>query len=455
MHLIECIAVGGFKINGPPEMGKGPMESEEYQEMNKGASLPSPTQAGRIETCQEMIEEARRCLENNDKECITKLIEELIKANCHDGRLVGGEIADSVKNAFHKLWLVSGDKARCKLLSLLKDLGVSKRWIKTALNDPKGLRRISERCGIKIERRAAKNKIIEEIEDLMKKELGWTEESMCRNLLRFIGINVNEFERHGIDVCGWLRAGTSISYLVGMIASDIADRVVKAENNEYVKVSLKTTEAISAVIFPRILSNIGRPGVTFVWDNGTPRQRKRTGIVAVEYYVYVRKEEWKWLSIEELIKYIKALSPEDVPKLIAGMIDGDGTIYYDVGDSILYITITACKACEKRALLDAAQEALRKLGIKSKIHEIDHKARLEVYGKNAIKLLRLIVTYLHHPIKYLRARLILMLHDGKIDYDTFVELYNQTKYGDKDDPKRYHGLEALAQTAPQTHTHGE
>jgi len=29
MHLVRCIAVsaeGGFKINGPPEMGKGPMQ---------------------------------------------------------------------------------------------------------------------------------------------------------------------------------------------------------------------------------------------------------------------------------------------------------------------------------------------------------------------------------------------------------------------------------------------
>jgi hypothetical protein len=75
-------------------------------------------------------------------------------------------------------------------------------------------------------------------------------------------------------------------------------------------------------------------------------------------------------------------------------------------------------------------------------------------GKNAIKLLRLIMPYLRHPLKRLRAKLILMLHDGKIDDDTFAELYNQSKYEDEDDPKRGHTVEALTRAAPQTHTHG-
>jgi hypothetical protein len=48
MHQSECLAKGGFKIiNGPPRVGKGPMESEEYQEMNKRRSLPAPTHPGR------------------------------------------------------------------------------------------------------------------------------------------------------------------------------------------------------------------------------------------------------------------------------------------------------------------------------------------------------------------------------------------------------------------------
>ena len=55
MHLIRCIAKGGFKINGPPRIGKGPMESEESLKPSNETSLPQPTQAGRIETCTGLI----------------------------------------------------------------------------------------------------------------------------------------------------------------------------------------------------------------------------------------------------------------------------------------------------------------------------------------------------------------------------------------------------------------
>ncbi|KUO82399.1 MAG: hypothetical protein AT718_08350 [Vulcanisaeta sp. JCHS_4] len=145
MHLVRCIAVsaeGGFKIiNGPPKNGKGPMSSKEDQEMNKGASLPQPTQAGRIELCQEAIKEARRCLENNDKDCITRLIEELVRNQCHNGNAVGKEIADRVRGVVHELWLVSDNERRCELLKILRDLDVSKNWVRdgvgTKLEGPK------------------------------------------------------------------------------------------------------------------------------------------------------------------------------------------------------------------------------------------------------------------------------------------------------------------------------
>jgi len=101
---------------------------------------------------------------------------------------------------------------------------------------------------------------------------------------------------------------------------------------------------------------------------------------------------------------------------------------------------------------------LRKLGIESRIYEYKTRngAELRVYGKSAIELLRLIVPYLHHPIKRLRVELILMLRDGKIDRETLTTLYGLTKYGDSNnDPKRYHAVDALTRVAPQTHTHGE
>ena len=111
MHLSKrfaASAMGGFKIiNGPSTKDKGPMSSKEDLEPSNETSPSRPTQAGRIELCQEAIKEARKCLGNGDKECVMRLIEELIKANCHDGRLIGKEVADGVREIVHELWLVS------------------------------------------------------------------------------------------------------------------------------------------------------------------------------------------------------------------------------------------------------------------------------------------------------------------------------------------------------------
>jgi hypothetical protein len=48
--------MGGFKIiNGPPRIGKGLMPNEEDLKSSNKASLPKPTQAGRIDACTELI----------------------------------------------------------------------------------------------------------------------------------------------------------------------------------------------------------------------------------------------------------------------------------------------------------------------------------------------------------------------------------------------------------------
>ena len=98
MHRSRCLAKGGFKINGPPKNGKGPMIIKEVSDTSNEASLPKPTQVGRIETCTELISKAMKCLENNDKQCVMRKIEELVKANCHNGNMVGNEIVSSVKD---------------------------------------------------------------------------------------------------------------------------------------------------------------------------------------------------------------------------------------------------------------------------------------------------------------------------------------------------------------------
>jgi hypothetical protein len=399
----------------------------------------------RSELCQRLIEEARKCLGSGDRECVLRKIEELVRANCHDGRILGKEVAGKVKGIVHELWLVSDNELRCKLLRTLRELGVTKKWVRGALKmnrkdlDKKWRTRCNIEWGIRIKRRD----IVKRVEGLLRERFGWSETRMCETLLKYIGVDTEAFRKYGIEPCDWVHAGFDDIYLMGIILSDSHIEVV----NNYVEIQLGTTNTIGAVFF---LSLLREPSLSISWFNG------KTRLVEVRYLIVLGKvDKWGWVNREELIKRVRALRPEDVPRLIAGAVDGDGSISYDFDRSRPFINIVSCKACEKRIFLDALQEALRKLGIEGKIYESSDSAVLEVYGKEAVKLLRLITPHLRHPLKHLRAKLILMLHDRKIDYDTFAELYSQTMYEDRNnDPKRCRAIDILAQAAPQTHTHG-
>jgi len=444
MHQSECLAKGGFKINGLPKNGKGPMIIKEISDISNEASLPKPTQVGRIETCTELIRQATKCLKNNDKECVLRKIEELVRADCHNGYAVGREAADEVRDVVHELWLVSDNELRCELLKMLRNFGISKGWVKKAAHtSSQYLDKCLARCGINWESGVARGNIVKMIEGLLRERFGWSESKMCESLLYYIGIDVETLRKHGINPCDWIYMQTDDVYFMGIALSDLS---IEVKNNR-VKTLLGTSNAIDAVFFSLLLQYVREPSILIAWAKGGR-------IIEVTYFITVRADKWGWTNREELIKRIKALRLEDMPRLIAGAVDGDGSLGYNFTKSVPFIEITACKTCEKRVFLNALQEALRKLGIESRIYETDHGAKLGFYGKKAIKLLRLITPHLRHPLKRLRAKLILMLHEGKIDDETFTELYEQTEYEDENDPKRGHAVEALARAAPQTHTHG-
>ena len=110
-------------------------------------------------------------------------------------------------------------------------------------------------------------------------------------------------------------------------------------------------------------------------------------------------------------------------------------------------------------MLDVLKEIIaRRFGIVGSIESRENATAdaLVFRGKKAVRLLRRIVKYIHHPIRRLRTELILALHDGIISPEEFERLYNMTKYEQGGpDIKRNHALETLIQAAPQTHTHGE
>jgi hypothetical protein len=463
MHLGECFAVGGFKINGLPKMGKGPMESEEDQESRDEASLPRPTQAGRIETCTELIRQAMKCLENNDKDYVMGKIEELIRANCHNGYAVGKETADKVKDVVHGLWLISDSGEVCRLLMLLRNLSVSKNWVREALGmNSKDLNKRLAKCGIDWESKATRNDIVKVIEGLLRERFGWSEARMCEEVWKFVGIDVNAFRRHGIEPCVWLNDLEKLGdlkkpYWFGLRVSDL---MVK-EFGDIISLEIDTTGSVDAVFFPTLLNTVKTPSLIVKRKRGAPGVKYIQKQIALVYYVNLGIDEWPWpikLSADELEKILNSLSDEGLAMFVAGVVDGDGSVrcVFEDDNAYVHVGITACKNCPKRLNLDVLRDIIaRRFGIIGTINQLKTADALVFGGENAIRLLRRIVRYMHHPIRRIRAELILALYDGRIDEKEFERLYEQTEYElGGPDIKRNHALEALIWAAPQTHTHG-
>ena len=469
MHRSRCFAAsaeGGFKINGPPINGKDPMSNEEDKKSSNEASPPQPTQAGRIETCTELISKAMRCLENNDKQCVTRLIEELIKANCHDGNAVGREIADKVKDLVHEMWLRDrgNDEYRCGLLRMLRDLNVSKRWVKKALcMVTKMLNKWLRRCVIDWESKTTRYSVVKEIKDLLRDKLGWNEIKMCEEMWKFIDVDVNAFRRRGIEPCIWLNGLELLSdlrrpYWLGLRASDLVIR----RHRGGVESALNTTNSVDAIFFLTLLGTIKTPSLAINWKREAPATKYAFESIVLSYYVYLSANAWPWpieLSASELERVLDGFGGGELTEFIAGLLDGDGAVvyYYNDEPEFVFVWIAACRDCPKRFILDVLKRVIaERFGIISNIYFKTTSAdALMFYNRNAISLLRHIIKYIHHPLKRLRAELILAYYDGRISRKEFKRLYDMTKYEQgAPDIKRNHGLEALARAAPQTHTHG-
>ena len=408
-----------------------------------------------------MISKARRCLDNDDKECATKLIEDLIKNQCHNGYVVGREIADKVKDVVHELWLVSDNELRCELLRMLRNFGISKGWVKVALSmSRKDWNKWLVKCGIDWEGRATRNNIVNDIEGLLRR-LGWSEVRMCEELFKFIGIDVDEFRRYGVEPCIWLEGLEELSnlkhpYWLGMASSDLAIKKL----GRAIGLELGTTNAVDAVFFPKILSTVKAPSLRIVWKRWVSTAKYVDKTAYLQYYIILGINNWSWLTkldVNELKKMLNSFSDEELAEFIAGEIDGDGSIRYNKYSKAVYVDITACKNCPKRVMLDVLKEVIaERFGIVGGDASFETADALEFGGEKAVRLLRRVIRYIHHPLRRLRAELILALHDGRISREVFEKLYEMTEYElGGPDVKRNHALEALVRAAPQTHTHGE
>jgi len=229
-----------------------------------------------------------------------------------------------------------------------------------------------------------------------------------------------------------------------------------------VRLEVSTSSTISAVFFPTLLSMAKMPSPFIIQARGAPTTKYVHKPIELRYYVDLGTDEWPWpteLSAYELEKILSSFNDKELAMFVAGEIDGDGAIRYEKiqnNKEKVTVLITACKACPKRLILDVLRDTIAKrFGIIGTINHLGTDDALVFRGEKAVRLLRLIRPFVHHPLRRLRIELILALHDGKISREAFEELYKTTEYErGAPDIKRNHALEALAQTAPQTHTHG-
>jgi hypothetical protein len=375
---------------------------------------------------------------------------------------VGKEIADRVRGVVHELWLVSDNERRCELLKILRDLGVSKNWVRDALGQSsKDLNRWLVKCGIDWEGRATRNEIAKQLEDFLREKFGWDEVKMCEELWKFVGVDVNEFSRHGIEPCSWLNGLEELSdlrrpYWLGLRASDLTTEKFDDE----IALEIGTTNSIDAVFFPVLLGTIKTPGLAIKWKESMPAAKYVSKSIGLSYYIDLGINEWPWpteLDADEFERILNAFSDEELAEFVAGEVDGDGVVWYDYENGYVAVSIAACKNCPKRVVLDVLKEVIaRRFGIVGNDGSLGGAYALVFGGEDAVKLLRRVVKYIHHPLRRLRAELILALYDGIISPEKFEELYKPTKYKrGEPDVKRNRGLDALVRAAPQTHTHGD
>ena len=246
--------------------------------------------------------------------------------------------------------------------------------------------------------------------------------------------------------------------LYRLMRSGISDLVVKKCGNNIV-LELSTTNSVDAIFFPVLLNMARTPGLKIEWKRVAPTAKYVRKAIALGYYVDLGIGDRPWpikLNADELKRILDGFSDEELAMFVSGLLDGDGSVWYDYNSSV-YVKISAYKACPKRMVLGILRGIIAKrFGIIGRIYPLNNSDVLMFYDESAVRLLRLIRPFVHHPLRRLRIKLILAYYDGKISKDEFMKLYEQTKYElGAPDVKRNNALEILTRAAPQTHTHGE
>jgi hypothetical protein len=301
---------------------------------------------------------------------------------------------------------------------------------------------------------AGRSRLVEEIEEILRRRLGWNEIMMSNIMWRFIDVNVEEFLSRGINPHMWLYALNGLSaedpYWLGVYYGDLYVRW----QGRSATIVLHTTNTIDAIYFMILMRTIATPSVELIWSRNQ-----------LSVYYRVTLERWPWHDVDPNI--ISSFSISDVLKFFVGLLDTDGSI--DVtyikqrnrkGEfkRRLEVRIFACKQKECADFLYYIRDVIyEKLGIEGDVLLRKEDSELRYMGRHGAELLKYIRQYIAHPLKRLRSEIYLKYYDGELNWREFDHLYIPLKYDSNihSDPKRGKAVEILTQAAPQTHTHGD
>jgi len=205
---------------------------------------------------------------------------------------------------------------------------------------------------------------VEEIEEILRRRLGWDEYQMSSKMWEYVGVYVGVLIAYGIDPHAWIevlhRLTVNDTYMLGAVHGDI---YVRALSPSWYEVSATTSSTIGVLYFERLMRSIKTPGIDI-------SMRRREGgrmpnMIYVKFYVLLRKGEWPWHG--KGYETISSFNTSELLSYLAGLIDTDGSVRVVVEPPrkpMFMIDITSANIEFLKYLRDVVYE---RLGIKGHV----------------------------------------------------------------------------------------
>ena len=306
------------------------------------------------------------------------------------------------------------------------------------------------------DRGAGRSRLVEEIEKVLRRRLGWDEYQMSSKMWEYVGVYVGVLIAYGIDPHAWIEVFHSLTvndtYMLGAVHGDI---YVRALSPSWYEVSATTSSTIGVLYFERLIRIIKTPGIDI-------SMRRREGgrmpnMIYVKFYVLLRKGEWPWYG--KGYETISSFNTSELLSYLAGLIDTDGAVLIEklTHEYRFEINVTSADVEFLEFLKNMVYERLGITGHVATDKRSGGSGKLRFRTWQAVQLYEGLRQYLAHPMKRLRAETYVKYYNKEVSEAEYQRFYEQFKYSDNtgNDPKRNHAVDMLTQAAPQTHTHGE